>query len=102
MEEIKQMLPILQVFSQGGLALVIFVIWYFTFTKADKTTKEAFSKHSALSGELIQLLKDDQEYKTMLTGVMERLEYRLSIPTQCPLAMAGIDKIKSLLDGKSS
>jgi hypothetical protein len=99
MEELKSLLPILKVFSESGLALAIFIIWYFTFTKSDRTTKAAFEKHATLSGDLIQLLKDDQEYKIMLAGILERLEYRLSIPTQCPLAIAGAEKLKELLGG---
>jgi hypothetical protein len=80
---------ILQVVSQGGLALVIFVIWYFTFSKANVTSKEAFDKHAQLSESLLQILKDEQEYKTLLTGILSRLEMKLSIPAQCPLLTAG-------------
>lgn len=85
MAELKEVLPILQIISQGGLALVIFVIWYYTFKKSNETTKEAFDKHVALSENLIQLLKDEQEYKIMLTGILMRLEEKLSKPVACPI-----------------
>ena len=84
-EGIKSLLPLLQVLSQCGLALVIFVIWYFTFKNMNKVTAEAFAKHTALSESLIQLLKDEQEYKTLLAGTLERLDGKLSIPAQCPI-----------------
>lgn len=85
MAELKEVLPILQIISQGGLALVIFVIWYFTFKKSNETAKEAFDKHAKLSESLIQLLKDEQEYKTMLAGILMRLEEKLYKPVACPI-----------------
>lgn len=85
MSEVKELLPILQIISQGGLALVIFVIWYFTFKKSNETAKEAFDKHADLSGSLIQLLKDEQEYKIHLVGVLSRIEIKLEQPVHCPL-----------------
>jgi hypothetical protein len=118
LDDPKVLLSILQIISQGGLALTIFVIWYFDFRRSSKqqeqiqkqtdlalkcandTTTEAFKKHVALSECLLQLLKDEQEYKSTLTGILDRMEYRLNIPTQCPLAMAGIEKIKSMLEVK--
>lgn len=89
---------------QGGIAIVVFIIWYFTFTKADKRAAEqqrqqneqstaAFKKHTELNATLIQLLKDEQEYKTVLTGVLDRLDAKLAIPAQCPMLMSG-KKIK--------
>lgn len=84
-EGLKSLLPLLQVVSQGGLALVIFVIWYFTFKKMNEITAEAFRKHTTLSESLIQLLKDEQEYKTLLAGILERLDGKLSTPAQCPI-----------------
>ncbi len=93
MEELKMILPILQVLSQGGLAIIIFVIWYVTFKKADSTSKEAFRKHEELSATLIQLLKDEQEYKLQLSGILDRMSVKLDTPAQCPILMSG-KKIK--------
>ncbi len=92
MAELKEVLPILQIISQGGLALVIFVIWYFTFKRSNETSKEAFDKHAKLSENLIQLLKDEQEYKTMLAGILMRLEEKLSKPVTCPITR-GDDRV---------
>ena len=85
MAELIDVLPILQILSQGGLALVIFIIWYFTFKKSNETAKEAFNNHAKLSEDLIQLLKDEQDYKTMLAGILMRLEEKLSRPVACPI-----------------
>lgn len=82
MEELRS---ILQVIGQGGLSIIIFVIWYFTFTRANKTASEAFRKHEELSATLLQLLKDEQEYKIHLVGVLSRLELKLEQPVHCPL-----------------
>lgn len=82
MEELKS---ILNIIGQGGLSIIIFVIWYFTFTRANKTISEAFKKHEELSSVLLQLLKDEQEYKIHLVGVLSRLELKLEQPVHCPL-----------------
>lgn len=82
MEELK---TILQIIGQGGVSIIVFVIWYFTFTRANKAASEAFRKHEELSAALLQLLKDEQEYKIHLVGVLSRLELKLEQPVQCPL-----------------
>lgn len=84
---------IIQFVGQGGLSIVIFIIWYFTFTKADKTAQKAFELHEQLSRELIQQLKDEQEGKIMLIGILARLETKLDTPAQCPILTSG-DKIR--------
>lgn len=86
MEELK---AIINVVGQGGMAIVVFVIWYFTFTKGLKTTEEAFQKHTELNTAFIQLLKDEQEYKLMLAGTLERIAEKLSTPARCPVLLAG-------------
>lgn len=82
MEELK---AILQVVGQGGLSVIIFVIWYFTFKQGLKETKAAFDMHHNLSEALLQLLKDEQEYKIHLVGVLSRIEIKLEQPVHCPL-----------------
>jgi hypothetical protein len=102
---------ILQVVSQGGLAIVIFIIWYISQRDAskqnresmnttreavlcaNKTSQEAFDKHTELSKNLFQLLKDEQEYKTVLIGILDRISIKLETPAQCPILMTG-KKIK--------
>lgn len=76
---------ILQIVGQGGLSIIIFVIWYFTFKQGLKETKAAFDIHRGLSENLLQLLKDEQEYKIMLAGILTRLEEKLTRPVACPI-----------------
>ncbi len=87
-DTLRSVLPILQIISQGGLAVVIFVIWYFTFTQSNKITKEAFDKHRELSEHLIQLLKDEQDYKLQLSGILDRVSVKLDTPAQCPILIS--------------
>ncbi len=81
---------ILSAFLNGILlwAVVIFVIWYFTFTQSNKITKEAFDKHRELSEHLIQLLKDEQDYKLQLSGILDRVSVKLDTPAQCPILIS--------------
>lgn len=80
---------ILKIIVEGGLGIAMFVVWIKTFTEMIKTTKEAFDKHQELSRTLVQLLKDEQEYKTMLTGILDRMSIKLETPAQCPLLIEG-------------
>lgn len=49
------------------------------------TTKLAFVKYNEQTQQLIQLLKDEQDYKTELRGTLERLLIEGSIPAKCPI-----------------
>jgi len=80
---------IIKLIIEGGLGVAMFIVWLKTFTEMVKTTKEAFDKHQQLSETLVTLLKDEQEYKTMLTGVLDRLSVKLDTPAQCPILMSG-------------
>lgn len=98
---------ILGFIMQGGTAIVVFVIWYFSYTRANKdrdeqnrqqleqqrlqnaTSEAAFKKHTELNAELIQLLKDDQDYKLQLAGILDRITIKLETPAQCPILMTG-------------
>jgi len=90
----------IQFVVQGGVAIIVFVIWYFTFMKASKQTDkfleqslgqsdEAFKKLTTISQQLIQLLKDEQEYKLQIAGTMERMSINLEKPARCPLLIEG-------------
>ena len=85
---------------QGGVAIIVFIIWYFTFTKSNKQSeefmrhslsqsKEAFDKHGLLNEKLLEYLKDEQDYKITLTGLLDRMSIKLETPAQCPLLISG-------------
>ena len=78
-----------QIAANGGAAIMMLVVWFFTMKEGIKNNAEAFHKHAELSQTLIQLLKDEQEYKTMLTGSLNRLELKMSAITPCPISFAG-------------
>ena len=91
---------ILQSIVQGGVAIVVFIIWYFTFTKSTKQTDdflrqslsqstEAFDKLTKMNELLLQYLKDEQEYKLQLAGILDRISVKLETPAQCPILMTG-------------
>lgn len=98
---------ILKLIVEGGLGVAMFFVWLITnknlksqtseaintakeaVTCANKTSQEAFDKHTDLSKELIQLLKDEQEYKTTLTGILDRISIKLETPAQCPILLTG-------------
>jgi len=84
MEELK---PVWSILGQGGLSVIIFIVWYITFTKINTTLSEAFRKHEELSGRLLTLLESEQEYKSQLVGILTRLEIELKTNFRCPLTL---------------
>jgi len=79
---------IVQLVVQGA-GVLVFILFLITFRQLNSTLKEAFAKHARLSESLIQLLKDEQEYKTTLTGILDRISIKLETPAQCPLLIPG-------------
>lgn len=96
-------LEIIKIAVQGGASVAMFIVFLITFKKmsenakdsnttiketiaqTNSTSKEAFEKHAKFSETLIQILRDEQEYKTVLTGVLDRLGAKMEIPAQCPI-----------------
>jgi vacuolar-type H+-ATPase subunit H len=93
MEALKDLIPLL---SNGGVAMIMFAVWYFTFTRsnrlfeqamqyADKRTQDAIehanrrfsevvSNYEKLTEELLQIQREDVRTREMLAGVLSRLE----------------------------
>jgi hypothetical protein len=91
---------VIQFTTQGGVAIIVFIIWYFTFASAKKQTddflkqslaqsKEAFDKLTTLNTLLLKYLTDEQEYKLQLTGILDRLSMKMETPAQCPILIGG-------------
>jgi hypothetical protein len=89
-----QLILLAKEIAGGGWGLVAFALaisMCWMLLKAFKMLMEkldtAFELHGKLSESLMGLLKDEQEYKTTLTGVMMRIEQKLDSPITCPLAI---------------
>lgn len=77
--------------AQGGLSIVIFVIWYFTFKWSIQQNKASRADYVMMVQQLIQVIKDNQEHSLLLTGTLDRLSQKLDNPVVCPLAVAPKD-----------
>lgn len=94
---------ILPAATQGGIGVIMLIV-YLAQARKDKqdrnetnklfadqlkdqneTTKSAFKKNDELTQQLIQLLKDEQEYKEALRGTLERILVESKVPTKCPI-----------------
>lgn len=60
----------LSVIANGGIGIIMFVVWYFTFTKF-------FSRQDEYLSKLLEILKQDNEYKQLLAGILTRVESKL-------------------------
>lgn len=83
-----------QLLTQAGLAGLIFIVWYITFTKIGATLQEAFTKYDMLTEKLLKLLQEEQTYKEQLVGVLTRLEIELKTNSRCPLAFKKDERIE--------
>lgn len=107
MPPFTELLPTL---IEGGIPLLLFVVWYYTFKNSnsthrdiaennlkavDKLTtqmvqayKDSVDLHKAQNEKLMQLLKEDQENEAALINTLTQLKERLNQPIKCPIAEA--------------
>ena len=98
--------------SPGGALIIFnvgfFIAWYYTFKRSnqvqDQTRQEIVNlfnlsdkRYAETTSTIIQLLKDDQEYKALVAGVMDRLSVKLEHPIVCPFTMT--DKAREATNG---
>jgi hypothetical protein len=61
---------LIKAIANGGVAIVVFVIWYKTF---DTQTKQ----YTELINKLFNQIEEDIKYKELLTGILNRLEMKI-------------------------
>ena len=60
----------LSILANGGISLIIFVIWYVTFKTINK-------QYIDLVERLFKQIEQDLRYKELLTGIMTKLETKI-------------------------
>lgn len=63
---------LLKVLANGGIAIIIFVIWYVTYKTQSKD-------YAALVERLFKQVEQDLKYKELLIGILTRLETKMDI-----------------------
>lgn len=63
---------LLQALANGGVAIIIFVIWYITY-------RTHTQQHTATIERLFTLIEQDIKYKELLIGILTRLETKIDI-----------------------
>jgi len=63
---------LLKIMANGGITVVVFVIWYITFKTTNKQYQEIIDR-------LFQQIEADLKYKELLTGILARLETKLDL-----------------------
>ena len=80
-----ELVQILQYIGNGGLAIVIFIIWYITYRQSSRQVQEMLELHSQIEQRMIRAIEEDQQWKEILAGILSRLEVKLETPAQCPI-----------------
>ncbi|MEG8946611.1 hypothetical protein [Rosettibacter firmus] len=63
---------VLKVLANGGIAIIIFVIWYVTYKTQSKN-------YTDLVERLFKQIEQDLKYKELLIGILTRLETKIDI-----------------------
>lgn len=63
---------LLKVLANGGIAIIIFVIWYVTFKTSNK-------QYIELVDRLFKMIEQDIKYKELLIGILTRLETKIDL-----------------------
>lgn len=63
---------IIKLIANGGIGIVLFIIWLITFTRAIKVYQDTTEK-------LFRLIEDEAKQKEQLSIILSRLEVKLDI-----------------------
>lgn len=63
---------LLKILANGGLSLIVFVIWYVTY-------KTQSASYTDLVERLFKQIEQDLKYKELLIGILTRLETKMDI-----------------------
>jgi hypothetical protein len=63
--------------TQGGIAGILFFIWYLTFKKSEQRYQEVLVTMEKTYNQLIDLLQKDGEYKEMLAGHLADIRHEI-------------------------
>ena len=61
---------ILSILANGGISLIVFVIWYITYKTQNKQYVDIIER-------LFKQIEQDVKYKEVLTGILTRIEAEL-------------------------
>lgn len=63
--------------ANGGISAILFAIWYFTFKKSDERYQETIKKIDETYKTMLEILKQDSEYKQLLAGHLAEIKTEL-------------------------
>ncbi|MEJ5352448.1 MAG: hypothetical protein WHS65_12740 [Melioribacteraceae bacterium] len=62
----------LKILANGGLSLIVFIIWYVTYKTSNK-------QYTDLVERLFKQIEQDLKYKELLIGILTRLETKIDL-----------------------
>lgn len=63
---------ILKILANGGLSLIVFVIWYVTYKTSNKQYTDVIER-------MFKLIEQDIKYKELLIGILTRMETKIDV-----------------------
>lgn len=63
---------LLKIIANGGISIIVFVIWFVTFKTSNK-------QYIELVDRLFKMIEQDIKYKELLIGILTRLETKIDL-----------------------
>jgi len=64
----------------GGIGVMMFVVWWFTLKTMNSQQQEFQKQQQEFTKSIIEMVKQDNQYKELLAGILSRLEYKIDNP----------------------
>lgn len=85
--QMQQIQPeLVNLIGQGFISAIVLIIWFYTFKQSTRQMEDANARFEQLATQnndtlerLFEYMKNDNEYKGLLTGILSRLEVKLDL-----------------------
>lgn len=70
---------ILQLITNGSVAVIVFVMWFLSLKQFNKQQERAYKQMLEQTERMFEMLEQDIKYKEALTGILNRLEIKIDL-----------------------
>ena len=65
------------IIKDGGLPIVLFIIWYLSFKQQIRRDKEIMQREKEMMQQYLKQIDEDIKYKEILIGILSKVEVKL-------------------------
>lgn len=86
---VEELKTIMQLVGQGGLSIVMFVVWFVYHKNQVEFLTKILDEQSKREDRNFQILKEATETLQQLTAYISRMEYKIDSNEWCPITKEG-------------